>query len=294
MISMIVCSVDPAKLEKFCENVLMTVGCPCEFVVHDNRETGYGITHVYNLCAAKAKGEYLCFAHEDIFFRTPDWGERIVSLLQRPATGVVGFAGSTAKLAAYSGWGSMKQYTRYNYIQRFRNGSIKYCIANPDKVSASPVIVLDGMCLFMRKEVWAETRFDEAIFQGFHLYDLDISMAVGQKYVNYVTNDVLLERFSEGSYNQPWLDDTVRFHRKWADRLPFYLEKPNSRVSYFREIKMSFLFIRMLMKKRVGSWDFIELCCREHVRRYYWHITSLKLLQRLYKYKRQWRREGRL
>lgn len=116
MISMIVCSVDPAKLEKFCENVLMTVGCPCEFVVHDNRETGYGITHVYNLCAAKAKGEYLCFAHEDIFFRTPDWGERIVSLLQRPATGVVGFAGSTAKLAAYSGWGSMKQYTRYNYI----------------------------------------------------------------------------------------------------------------------------------------------------------------------------------
>ncbi len=294
MISMIVCSVDPAKLEKFCENVLMTVGCPCEFVVHDNRETGYGITHVYNLCAAKAKGEYLCFAHEDIFFRTPDWGERIVSLLQRPATGVVGFAGSTAKLAAYSGWGSMKQYTRYNYIQRFRNGSIKYCIANPDKVSASPVIVLDGMCLFMRKEVWAETRFDEATFQGFHLYDLDISMAVGQKYVNYVTNDVLLEHFSEGSYNQPWLDDTVRFHRKWADRLPFYLEKPNSRVSYFREIKMSFLFIRMLMKKRVGSWDFIELCCREHVRRYYWHITSLKLLQRLYKYKRQWRREGRL
>lgn len=294
MISMIVCSVDPAKLEKFCENVLMTVGCPCEFVVHDNRETGYGITHVYNLCAAKAKGEYLCFAHEDIFFRTPDWGERIVSLLQRPATGVVGFAGSTAKLAAYSGWGSMKQYTRYNYIQRFRNGSIKYCIANPDKVSASPVIVLDGMCLFMRKEVWAETRFDEATFQGFHLYDLDISMAVGQKYVNYVTNDVLLEHFSEGSYNQPWLDDTVRFHRKWADRLPFYLEKPNSRVSYFREIKMSFLFIRMLMKKRVGSWDFIEFCCHEHFKRYYWHISSLKLLQRLYKYKRQWRREGRL
>ncbi|WP_298662430.1 glycosyltransferase [uncultured Barnesiella sp.] len=294
MISMIVCSVDPAKLEKFCENVLMTVGCPCEFVVHDNRETGYGITHVYNLCAAKAKGEYLCFAHEDIFFRTPDWGERIVSLLQRPATGVVGFAGSTAKLATFSGWGSLKQYTRYNYIQRFRDGSIKYFITNPDKVPASPVIVLDGMCLFMRRNVWAEFRFDEDTFRGFHLYDLDISMAVGQKYTNYVTNDILLEHFSEGSYNQAWLDDTAKFHKKWADRLPFYIKKPCALVAYFREIKMSFLFIRMLMKKRVGSWDFIEFCCHEHVRRYYWHITSLKLLQRLYKYKRQWRREGRL
>ena len=184
MISMIVCSVDPAKLEKFCENVLMTVGCPCEFVVHDNRETGYGITHVYNLCAAKAKGEYLCFAHEDIFFRTPNWGERIVSLLQKPTTGVVGFAGSMAKLATFSGWGSLKQYTRYNYIQRFRDGSIKYFITNPDKVPASPVIVLDGMCLFMRRNVWAEFRFDEDTFRGFHLYDLDSSMAVGQKYTN--------------------------------------------------------------------------------------------------------------
>lgn len=294
MISIIVCSINPARAEAFRTNVLETIGLPCEFIIYDNREAGGSITHVYNLCAGKAKGEYLCFAHEDIFFRTFDWGERIVSLLQKPTTGVVGFAGSTAKLATCSGWGSMRQYTRYNYVQRFRNGSIKYCIANPDKVSASPVIVLDGMCLFMRREVWAEIRFDEATFQGFHLYDLDISMAVGQKYINYVTNDVLLEHFSEGSYNQAWLDDTARFHRKWAGCLPFYLEKPNSLVSYFREIRMSFLFIRMLMKKRVGNWDFIESCCREHFRRYYWHISSLKLLQRLYKYKRRWRREGLL
>ena len=294
MISIIVCSINPARAEAFRTNVLETIGQPCEFIIYDNREAGDSITHVYNHCAGKAKGKYLCFAHEDIFFRTFDWSERIVSLLKKPTTGVVGFAGSTAKLATCSGWGSMRQYTRYNYVQRFRNGSIKYCIANPDKVSASPVIVLDGMCLFMRREVWAEIRFDEATFQGFHLYDLDISMAVGQKYINYVTNDVLLEHFSEGSYNQAWLDDTARFHRKWAGCLPFYLEKPNSLVSYFREIRMSFLFIRMLMKKRVGNWDFIESCCREHFRRYYWHISSLKLLQRLYKYKRRWRREGLL
>lgn len=294
MISIIVCSINPARAEAFRTNVLETIGLPCEFIIYDNREAGDSITHVYNHCAEKAKGEYLCFAHEDIFFRTPNWGERIVSLLQKPTTGVVGFAGSMAKLATYSGWGSMRRYTRYNYVQRFRDGSIKFFIANPDKIPASPVIVLDGMCLFMRREVWDEIRFDEVTFQGFHLYDLDISMAVGQKYVNYVTNDVLLEHFSEGSYDQSWLDDTARFHRKWADRLPFYIEKPNPLVSYFREIKMSFLFIRMLMKKRVGSWDFIESCCREHFRRYYWHISSLKLLQRLYKYKRQWRREGLL
>lgn len=294
MISIIVCSINPARAEAFRTNVLETIGLPCEFIIYDNREAGDSITHVYNHCAEKAKGEYLCFAHEDIFFRTPNWGERIVSLLQKPTTGVVGFAGSMAKLATYSGWGSMRRYTRYNYVQRFRDGSIKFFIANPDKIPASPVIVLDGMCLFMRREVWDEIRFDEVTFQGFHLYDLDISMAVGQKYVNYVTNDVLLEHFSEGSYDQSWLDDTARFHRKWADRLPFYIEKPNPLVSYFREIKMSFLFIRMLMKKRVGSWDFIESCCREHFRRYYWHISSLKLLQRLYKYKRQWRCEGRL
>ena len=88
MISIIVCYINPAKVEAFRANVLETIGLPCEFIFYDNRETGYSITHVYNLCAEKAKGEYLCFAHEDIFFRTPNWGERIVSLLQKPTTGV--------------------------------------------------------------------------------------------------------------------------------------------------------------------------------------------------------------
>ena len=107
MISIIVCSISPARLAQFRENVLATIGVPCEFVVHDNRATGYSITHVYNLCAEKARGEYLCFAHEDICFRTRNWGPSIESLLQKPTTGVVGFAGSTAKLASYSGWGAM-------------------------------------------------------------------------------------------------------------------------------------------------------------------------------------------
>lgn len=290
MISIIVCSINPARAEAFRTNVLETIGQPCEFI---NMIIGKPVTAL-PMCITIVPGRRRANTFVLLMRIYFDWGERIVSLLKKPTTGVVGFAGSTAKLATCSGWGSMRQYTRYNYVQRFRNGSIKYCIANPDKVSASPVIVLDGMCLFMRREVWAEIRFDEATFQGFHLYDLDISMAVGQKYINYVTNDVLLEHFSEGSYNQAWLDDTARFHRKWAGCLPFYLEKPNSLVSYFREIRMSFLFIRMLMKKRVGNWNFIESCCREHFRRYYWHISSLKLLQRLYKYKRRWRREGLL
>ncbi len=294
MISIVVCSIHPEKLKNFQENVLETIGVPCEFIVHDNRETAYSITHVYNFCAEKAKYEYICFSHEDVSFCTKNWGDSLINLLKQPDTGVVGFAGSSYKSATYSGWESRKKFTRYNFVQYFKNGNIKHCISNPQNLSASPVVVLDGMCLCMRTSVWREFYFDEDTFKGFHLYDLDISMSVGQKYTNYVTNEILVTHFSEGSYTKEWVDDTVLFHKKWSLCLPAYVHMPSKMESIINEIKISFRFIRMLMKRRIGNRSFIESCCRNHFRCYFWHPTSLKLLQRLCKYERQWRREGLL
>lgn len=75
MISIIVCSISPARLERFRENVLATIGVPCEFVVHDNRATGYSITHVYNLCAEKARGN-ICVLPMRIYVSEPGIGAR--------------------------------------------------------------------------------------------------------------------------------------------------------------------------------------------------------------------------
>ncbi len=292
MLSILVCSVHPERLRKFQENVRETVGVPCEFIVHDNRNVQYSITKVYNLCAEKARYDYLCFVHEDICFRTKDWGVRLIELLKQPKTGVVGFAGSTYKSKAYSGWGTRRKYSRYNYVQHFKDGNVRTYTSNPDRLPASQVVVLDGMCLLMRKSVWEEFRFDDNMFKGFHLYDLDISLAVGQKYANYVTNEVMVEHFSEGAYTKGWLDDTIVFHRKWSHRLPIYIHAPGQIGTFNDERKVSYRFIRRLMKKCIGEWSFIERCCSNYLRQYYWCPSTLGLLQWRWRYKRQWRRKG--
>ena len=83
------------------------------------------------------------------------------------------------------------------------------------------VVVLDGFALFVRKNVWEEFPFDEKLLTGFHCYDLDFTLSVGSKYKNYVCCKILLEHFSEGSFNQAWVNDTVKMHlNKWHHFLP--------------------------------------------------------------------------
>jgi hypothetical protein len=39
-----------------------------------------------------------------------------------------------------------------------------------------------------------------------------------------VTYEVLLEHFSEGNYDQTWIEETLKLHKKWINYLPIDLE----------------------------------------------------------------------
>ena len=119
MFSIIVCSIRPAEAEALRQNIAATIGdVPFEFIAYDNRGTGKGIAEVYNECASRAKYDLLCFAHEDIEFRSEGWGRDIASKLEEQGTGVIGFAGSTYKSAYPTGWLCTRRWgVRMNYVQ---------------------------------------------------------------------------------------------------------------------------------------------------------------------------------
>jgi hypothetical protein len=71
-----------------------------------------------------------------------------------------------------------------------------------------------------RKKVWDEFKFDEINFTGFHNYDIDFSLSIGQKYRVVFTDKILLEHFSQGSYNASWIKSTITLHSKWQNKLP--------------------------------------------------------------------------
>ena len=225
MISVIICSVKPSQVSRLEKNIAETIGnVEYEVIAFDNRNTHYGLCEIYNLCAEKSRYDNLCFAHEDIQFDTIGWGEKIIPKLSETDCGVIGFAGTTARISALCGIGLSRAHWRSNYIQHMNKGGMKSCFKNPDRVEFSPVVSVDGMCLFVSRKVWQKVRFDEKTFPNFHLYDLDFTTAVFRAgYINYICNTVIVEHFSEGYYTQEWLAATIDFNNKWRDALPLYV-----------------------------------------------------------------------
>ena len=274
--SLICCSIDPAAAGELHRNVAATIGEPFEFIAWDNRSAGVGLCEVYNGCASRAKGDFLCFVHEDVRFLTRNWGEAIARKLAEGDCGVIGFAGSTLKLRRLSAWLQGVGDMRANYVQYM--GSKKHLHArNPDGRDFSAVVTLDGMCMAARRDVWSAVRFDAATFPGFHCYDLDFTMAVtAAGFRNYVCNTVLVEHFSAGAYSRAWLEALKTYHDKWAGRLPLSVEPLDERQLAALDRRVEASFLKLLCQKRL-----FDVCgVREiagYVKRYPCHATSWML-----------------
>ncbi len=250
MISIVVCSVKPTLAAQFMSSVKSTIGdVEHEFLIFDNRDSELGIAAVYNRCAEQAKYPMLCFAHEDVIVNTKNWGRKIVDKLNEPDCGVVGFAGSTVKSRGYSGWGQNPTYNRCNFIQHFADGSKKR-FSNIDKsVCFDSVVTLDGLALFVRKNVWNDNKFDEDLLKGFHCYDIDFTLQVNLNYNNYICNCMEVEHLSTGSYNKAWFSDTKLLHdQKWGDILPVATERLSDARLKNNERSVEYMFVKNAVK----------------------------------------------
>lgn len=251
MISVVICSVNKRLREEVSANIAETIGTEYEIIAIDNSLNPRGICAVYNQGGLRANYDYLCFVHEDVLFRTKNWGQKLIEATQAD-TGVIGFAGGSVKTAYPSFWGDIPcQYTRIN-ITQLKKGKEKLDMHNPHNERFSRVAVLDGVFLFTRKKVWMECPFDENQFQHFHSYDNDFTFQVAQKYKNYVCFDIDLLHFSKGSFSKEWYIEAKKFNEKWKDQLPFSLDQLTEEE--WREIDFKALYVLVkhyLIKKKV-------------------------------------------
>lgn len=76
MISIIICSRHHTLDEELRGNIKATIGNDIlyEIVCIDNSNNCHSIFSAYEEGVKKAKGNYLCFMHEDIRFHSADWG----------------------------------------------------------------------------------------------------------------------------------------------------------------------------------------------------------------------------
>lgn len=231
MISIIICSICPEYLDTLKDNICKTIGVSYEIIAVDNREKKWSIAKAYNYGAKRAKYPYLFFVHEDVYFHSSNWGEVIVTKLLEPDCGVIGFAGSKIKFASYSGWYQYDKYAVNYFYQRICPGIARFNVANAHlEHSFEEVVVLDGMGMFVKKNIWLRYPFDEKLLTGFHCYDLDFTLQIAlAQFKNYVccSNYVLIEHLSAGNMNEEWYSSTIRLHKKWKNLLPIWTDSVN-------------------------------------------------------------------
>ncbi|WP_162633291.1 glycosyltransferase [Echinicola strongylocentroti] len=271
MISIIICSANKAYLEAIKQDIAKTIGCEHEILAYKNSNGEKGICEIYNQGVADAKYEILCFMHEDIAYKTQDWGQIVLRIFrENPSLGLLGVAGGDYKSLAPSSWFSFagsegfkgKYYINLLQGFKFENRDTLQEYRNPYNERLSKVACLDGVWLCSTKEIFSKVQFDDSMLKGFHGYDLDLSMAV-----NYlgkdvaVTYEILLHHFSEGKYDKGWYSDIINLHKKWAFTLPISYAKVSTREIFTLEKRMFRQFIYECLRNGYSKNEMLELIC---------------------------------
>lgn len=223
MISIVVCSINPGYLSQLIENIDLTVNVEYEMLTWDNRVEKKGICEVYNLMAAKAKFEYVCFLHEDILFDTVNWGQEIYKIFtSRPDIGLIGVAGCKYKSRSFSGWYTgLSQYDCANIIHQYPD-NIEHIYLKPTEASAiENVVCIDGVFLCCRKEIWKQVKFDQVNLPGFHFYDIDFSIRSSLICTVSVSFNILVKHITVGGdFGSKWVKTAIGYHLLKRNLLP--------------------------------------------------------------------------
>lgn len=143
-----------------------------------------------------------------------------MTILSKNNCGVVGVAGSTVKSQILSGWSqSLEDANRFDFVQISENKSRINMFANPHHKKYDEVILLDGVFLAVRKDVYGKNIFDESIITGYHCYDLDFCLEISKSHQNYIAYGLGLVHYSMGNFDRDWIKTAFKVHCKHSNYL---------------------------------------------------------------------------
>lgn len=223
-LSVIICSIDDQRYANVSANLQRHLaGIDHELIrIGDARSLAEG----YNRGMDRSRGELLIFCHDDIEVLQPDFLRRLLAHLER--CDVVGVAGTTRLKDSH--WGSAGvPATHGQVLQPLEPGEgyvlnvfcqDEHAAGHGDGHRQENIQALDGLFIAARRDAAMALRFDEATFDGFHLYDLDFSFRahLGGYRVG-VCHDILIYHQSNGRKDEVWQRYGVRFEDKFAGRL---------------------------------------------------------------------------
>lgn len=202
-----------------------------ELILVDNQENRFkSATSALNYGAKKAHGDYLVFAHQDIYFSDENWIKNTaVQLKNLDNIGIVGVAGKTGD-----------SLVRSNIKQGLNPVDVSpYKISKAEKAST-----LDECLFIIPKDIYNKYNLNEEICDDWHLYAVD--------YVYNIKNHGF----------EAYIIPTTLEHRSKGASMSesYYTTLPKLQKKYFK---------RGLIRTCMGDWfTFIPISIQKYVKKF--------------------------
>ena len=223
---------------------MMTVGYSTrspkpEFIEYLKKSSGYkkleviekinngekSLSETYNEILSESKTDIVVLCHDDIYFDTNSWYNKILSHFQDTDYGIIGVAGTTYMPKSGMWWEDRtKMVGIVNHESEGKKWESKYSGGFGNGIKET--VVVDGVFMVLKKSNLKQT-FDESVV-GFHFYDIQFCFRNFIEGVKIgVISNVRITHKSIGMTNQQWEKNRILFSEKFESFLPKIIYKKN-------------------------------------------------------------------
>jgi sulfur transfer complex TusBCD TusB component (DsrH family) len=204
---------------EFIEYLRKSSGNPkVEIIPFENPGT-HSLTEAYNIILEKSSNDIVVLCHDDIYFDTKNWAQKLVKHFKRnPDYGILGVAGSVKIPESGMWWEEpVKMRGIVNHEHEGKKWESKYSTSIGNQID--DVVLVDGLFIAIKKSNIQKT-FDEEV-KGFHLYDVDFCTRNFIEDVKVgVIYDIRVTHLSIGQTNEQWEENRKIYSEKYKDSLP--------------------------------------------------------------------------
>jgi glycosyltransferase involved in cell wall biosynthesis len=176
------------------------------------------LTEIYNEILNESENDIVVLCHDDIYFDSTAWYNKIIKHFEKSDFGILGVAGTTQLTDSGRWWDERKKMVGIvNHESEGKKWESKYSESFENGICQT--LMVDGLFIALNKKRIKKT-FDED-FKGFHFYDFSFSFSnhlEGVK-VGVITN-VRITHKSIGMTNEQWEENKLIFVNKFKEFLP--------------------------------------------------------------------------
>ena len=226
----------------FVEMLKKTSGIPNPEVIAIENNGEYSLTETYNKILGQSKNDIVILCHDDIYFDSKNWGQKILNHFKRNSDyGILGLAGTSSMPKSAKWWEDFsKMKGIVNHEHEGKKWESKYSQSKGNELD--DVVLVDGLFIVINKNNIKKT-FNEEI-GGFHFYDVDFSFRNFIEDVKIgVMYDVRVTHKSIGQTNDQWEKNREIFAENYKDVLPIRVKR-NLTLESPLKVLLSCLFFK--------------------------------------------------